>query len=134
MTIQPYLFFNGRCDEAAAFYQEALGAEIQFRMTNAESPDQSMVQPGTEGKVMHMALRIGDSLLLASDGRCTGETAFEGFALSITPASAEEAKRIFAALSDGGEVQMPMTQTFFSPAFGMVADKFGIGWMVYVNP
>jgi PhnB protein len=132
MQVQPYLFFDGRGDEAAEFYRRVLGAEIVMLMRYKESPDPAMAPPGSADKVMHMALRIGDSMLLGSDGRCTGQANFQGFALSLTAASDAEADRLFAALSDGGQVQMPMAKTFFASRFGMVADRFGIGWMVYV--
>lgn len=131
MQIQPYLFFDGRCDEAISFYQAALGAEVTMLMRFKDGPDPSMVQ-GAEDKVMHSSLRIGDTTVLASDGRCLGQPNFQGFALSLTAPDVAEAERLFAALGDGGEVRMPLAQTFFSPRFGMVADRFGVTWMVYV--
>jgi PhnB protein len=93
-----------------------------------------MIPPGAENKVMHATLRIGPATVHASDGRCEGNPRFEGFALSLTAATEAEAERLFAALGQGGQVQMPLTQTFFSPRFGMVADRFGVSWMVYVAP
>jgi PhnB protein len=93
-----------------------------------------MVPPGSEDKVMHARLRIGDAVVLASDGRCEGKPQFQGFALSLSAASDAEAESMFTSLSDGGMVQMPLTQTFFSSRFGMVADRFGVSWMVYVAP
>jgi PhnB protein len=81
---------------------------------------------------MHSVLRIGDSMVLASDGRCLGKPSFQGFALSLTAADEAEAGRLFNVLADGGQVQMPLAKTFFSPSFGMVADRFGVSWMVYV--
>jgi len=137
MPLQPYLFFDGRAEEAAAFYREALGAEIEMMMRYEDSPDPpppGMVPPGSEKKVMHMAMKIGDSMLLASDGNCAGKPSFQGFSLSLTARDAAEADRWFDALAAGGQVQLPLTQTFFSPRFGMLADKFGVGWMVYVAP
>ena len=129
MQVQPYLFFNGRCEEAIAFYRRVLGAEVTMLMRFRDSPDKSMVQPATEDKVMHASLKIGDATVLASDGQCGGELNFQGFAMSITPSTETEAERLFAALSEGGQVQMPLTKTFFSPRFGMVADRFGVpGW------
>ncbi len=133
MAIQPYLFFNGRCEEAIEFYRNALGAEVMMLMRFKQAPDQSMVQPGNAEKVMHASLRIGDAVVLVSDGMCSGEQKFEGFSLSLTAASVEEADRRFNALADGGQVRMPLDKTFFSPRFGMVADRFGVGWMVYVE-
>ena len=132
MQIQPYLFFDGRCEEAIDFYSRTLGAEVTMLMRFKESPDQSMVTPESKDKVMHASLRIGDATVLASDGRCMGNPSFQGFALSFTAANEAEAKRLFAALGEGGQVQMPLAKTFFSPSFGMVADQFGVGWMVYV--
>ncbi len=133
MKIEPYLFFDGRCDEAIAFYQRALGAQVTMllRFRDSPEPPQGGMQ-GNENKVMHANIRIGESTILASDGRCLGQPNFQGFALSLTAADAAEAERLFAALGDGGQVQMPLTKTFFSPSFGMVADKFGVSWMVYV--
>jgi len=99
-----------------------------------QMPDQSMVQPGMAEKVMHARLQIGGSVVFLSDGMCGGEQKFDGFSLSFTVANADEADRRFNALADGGKVQMPLDKTFFSPRFGMVADKFGVGWMIYVEP
>jgi PhnB protein len=130
MQIQPYLFFNGRCDEAIEFYRTALGAETTMLMRYKESP-----QPASHGhpdKVMHASLRIGQTTLLVSDGRCSGELSFQGFALSLTVADDAAAERAFAALGDGGQVEMPLGKTFFSSKFGMVTDHFGVLWMVYV--
>jgi PhnB protein len=132
MQIQPYLFFEGRCEEAIEFYRGALGAEVTMLMRFKDSPEP--VSHGSEDKVMHANLRIGETTVLASDGRCHGRPSFQGFALSLTVPDESEAERLFAALSDGGQVQMPMTKTFFSPRFGMVADRFGVFWMIYVAP
>ena len=132
MQIQPYLFFDGRCEEAIEFYRAAVGAEATMLMRFKDAPDPSMVTPGSENKVMHASLRIGDSIVMASDGRCQGKPNFQGFSLSVTAANEAEADRLFAALGDGGQVQMPLAKTFFSPRFGMVADRFGVGWMVIV--
>ena len=135
MLVQPYLSFDGKCAEAIEFYRRALGAEVVMMMRFGESPEPpppGMVPPGTEDKVMHAALRIGETMLLASDGRCTGAPEFRGFSLSLTVADEAEADRLFAALAEGGQVQMALSKTFFSPRFGMVADRFGVSWMVYV--
>ena len=137
MHIQPYLFFNGRCEEALQFYRSVLGAEITMLMRYKDSPEPpppGMIPPGSEDKVMHANLRIGDSEVMASDGNCTGLQNFQGFSLSITAADEAEAERLFAALGEGGQVQMPLTKTFFSSRFGMVADRFGMSWMVIVAP
>ena len=137
MHVQPYLFFDGRCEEAVEFYQKALGAEVTMLMRfkdSPEPPEPGMVPPGSEHKVMHMSFRIGETTVMASDGRCEGRPSFQGFALSLTVLDEAEAERLFAALADGGQVQMPLTTTFFAPRFGMVADRFGVSWMVTVAP
>jgi PhnB protein len=137
MQLHPYLYFNGRCEEAIEFYRSALGAEVLMLSRFQDSPEpvrSSMTPPGAENKVMHATLRIGQATVHASDGRCEGQPRFDGFALSLTAATEAEAERLFAAVGQGGQVQMPLTQTFFSPRFGMVADRFGVSWMVYVAP
>ncbi|HYU12774.1 MAG TPA: VOC family protein [Stellaceae bacterium] len=132
MQIQPYLFLDGRCEEAIEFYRRSLGAKVEMMMRFKENPQPETNPPGSGDKVMHAALRIGDSTVLASDGHCLGKPNFQGFALSLTAADEAEAGRLFSALADGGQVQMPLGKTFFSPAFGMAADRFGVSWMVYV--
>jgi PhnB protein len=133
--VQTYLFFNGRCEEAVAFYRQALGAEVEMMMRFKDSPEPprpGMVPPGFENKIMHCSFRIGATTVMASDG-CTAESAnFEGFSLSLTVADEAEANRVFAALAEGGQVRMPLAKTFWSPCFGMVQDRFGYGWMVSV--
>ncbi|MEX2546096.1 MAG: VOC family protein [Phycisphaeraceae bacterium] len=137
MQVQPYLFFNGNCEEAVAFYRETLGAEVESLMHYRDSPDPEMCPPGVTDvadKVMHASFRIGETMVMASDdptGQTKGHT---GFALSLTAADEAEADRLFVALSDGGQVQMPLDKTFFSPRFGMVADRFGVSWMIVVVP
>ncbi len=132
MKVEPYLILNGRCDEAIAFYQKALGAEVTFQMRVSESPDPvppGALPPGFENKIMHANLRIGDTSLMVSDGnQVTRE--FKGFTLSLGVADAAEAERAFNALAVGGKVTVPLGKTFWSPAFGMVEDQFGVGWMV----
>lgn len=135
MQIQPYLFFDSRCEEAIEFYRQALGAEVTMLMRFKDSPEPpqpGITPPGSDEKVMHASLRIGDATVMASDGRCLGQPSFQGFALSITAPDDAQAERLFAALREGGQVQMPMSKTFFSSRFGMVADRFGVGWMVIV--
>jgi PhnB protein len=134
MDVQPYLFFDGRCEEALEFYKKTLGAEVKvlLRFKDNPEPQPGMTPPGAENKVMHANFRIGDTEMLASDGRCLGQPKFQGFSLSLWAKTEAEADKKFAALADGGQVQMPLAKTFFSPRFGMVADKFGIGWMVLV--
>lgn len=134
--VQPYLFFNGRCEEAIEFYRKAIGAEVEILMRFKESPEPhppGMVPAGWENKVMHASFRIGQTTVMASDG-CGEKTAFEGFSLSLSMATEAEADRAFAALADGGQVRMPLTKTFWSPRFGMLQDRFGIGWMINVTP
>jgi PhnB protein len=131
-SIEPYLIFNGRCEEAIEFYRKALGAEVTMLMYFKDAPDPSMISPGSENKVMHASLRIGETVVLASDGRCTGTQSFDGFSLSLTLKDVATADRFFAALADGGQVQMPQSKTFWSPRFGMVTDRFGVSWMVNV--
>ena len=135
MHIESYLFFNGRCEEAIEFYKRAIGAEVVMMMRNKEAPEKpppGMLPAGSDDKVMHATLRIGSSNVMCSDGRCDGKPVFNGFSLSLDAASEAEAERLFAALCDGGTVQMPLAKTFWSPRFGMVADRFGVGWMVSV--
>ncbi len=130
MQIQPYLFFNGRCEEAIDFYRAAVGAEVTMLMRYRDCPEPT--SHGAPEKVMHASLRIGDATLLVSDGQSSGQVSFQGFALSLTVASDAEAERSLAALGDGGQVRMPLAKTFFSSKFGMVSDRFGVLWMVYV--
>lgn len=135
MLVQPYLDFAGRCEEAIEFYKKALGAQVQMLMRFKEAPEQpppGSVAPGTENKILHSSLRIGDSIVMATDGRGAGKASFAGITLSLTVATEAEANKRFAALADGGQVQMPLGKTFFSPSFGMVTDRFGVSWMVIV--
>ena len=134
MRIEPYLFFDGRCEEAIEFYRKTLGAEVTMLMRFKDSPDPESCPPGAgnENKVMHANLRIGETTVMASDGFAQGQPKFQGFSLSISVADEARADKLFAALADGGHVQMPMTRTFWSPRFGMVTDRFGVGWMVNV--
>lgn len=135
MQVQPYLFFEGRAEEAIEFYQKALGAEVQMLMRFKDSPEPhapGMIPPGAENKVMHASFRIGNTTVMGSDGRCGGKANFQGFALSLDARDDAEAERLFNALGDGGQVQMPLAKTFFSSHFGMVTDRFGVLWMVIV--
>lgn len=134
MQVQPYLFFDGRCDEALAFYKKTVGAQVQMLMRYKEMPEPHDPIPPTQAeKVMHASIRIGDSTVLCSDGNCVGKPAFQGFSLTLVLANEAEAKRLYDALGDGGQVQMPLAKTFFSPSFGMLTDRFGVGWMIYVE-
>jgi len=135
MLVQAYLNFDGRCEEALNFYKKALGAEVTMLMRMNESPEPpkpGLVAPGSADKVLHAAFRIGETMLLASDCYCSGKPVFQGISLTITARDEAEANRLFAALSDGGQVTAPLSKTFFSPRFGMVTDRFGVAWMVLV--
>jgi PhnB protein len=135
MQVQPYLDFNGRCEEAIEFYKRAIGAKVTRLMRWSDCPDRKMAQadPKKSDKVMHARMSIGESVVLASDGRCTGSPVFSGISLSLSPPNDAEAERMFAALSEGGKVTMPMGKTFFASKFGMVTDRFGVLWMVVVE-
>jgi PhnB protein len=136
MQVQVYLNFDGRCEEAIGFYQDALGAKVDMLMRMKDSPEpppSGTFPPGVGDKVMHAAFRIGETTLMASDCYCAGKTAFEGFSLSLSARDEAEADRLFARLAEGGEVRMPLAKTFFSPRFGIVADRFGVSWMILVR-
>jgi PhnB protein len=133
--IQPYIFFNGNCDEAIEFYRKALGAQVHMIMRFKDSPEPhppGMLPPGFENKVMHSSFQVGETTIMASDGCSTEKSKFEGFSLALSVATEAEADRAFAALADGGQVRMPLAKTFWSPRFGMLEDRFGIGWMISV--
>ena len=134
MQVQPYLFFDGRSEEAVEFYRKPLGAEVKIlRYKDNPEPQPGMVPAGSENKVMHAHLRIGDTSIMASDGRCQGKPSFQGFSLTLTVPNDAEAERLFGVLAEGGQAQMPLTKTFFSSRFGMLADRFGVGWMIIVE-
>ena len=133
MNVQPYLYFDGRTEEALDFYKKAVGAKVEMLMRWKDNPDPKACTPQNADKVMHAAVKVGDTMVLASDGSCEGKPTFKGFALTISTKTEAEAEKAFTALSDGGQVQMPLTKTFFAPKFGMCADKFGVGWMVLVG-
>jgi PhnB protein len=135
MHTQVYLFFNGRTEEALEFYKKTLGAEVEMLMRFKDAPKEAQAgcAPGSESKVMHSCFKLGDQRVMASDGRNEGNPEFKGFSLTLAVDSEAEADRLFAALSDGGKVEMPLGKTFFSPRFGVLSDKFGVGWMVMVG-
>lgn len=133
MNVQIYLFFDGCCEEAVEFYRRSLGAEVNKLLRYKDSPQPpppDKVTPGSDDKIMHAELRVGDTFVMASDGCNAGLPSFQGFSLSLAASDATEAKRLFDALADGGQVRMPLGPTFWSPCFGMVADRFGVSWMV----
>ena len=135
MQTQIYLFFDGRTEEALDFYKKTLGVEVEMLMRYKDAPPEAKegCAPGTENKVMHSSFRLGDQRVMASDGYAKGNPEFKGFSLSLATKDEAEAEKVFAALGDGGQVQQPLIKTFFSPKFGMVQDKFGVGWMVLVG-
>ena len=135
--IQPYLFFNGSCEQAIEFYRKALGAEVEMMMRFKEShepPPPGAVPPGFENKIMHASFRVGQTTVLASDGCSADKLRFQGFSLSLSVPTEAEADRAFTTLADGGQVKMPLMKTFFSPRFGMLEDRFGIGWIIQAAP
>lgn len=134
--VQPYLFFEGRCEEAIEFYKSILGVTVEMMMRFSESPvppAPGMTPPNSGNKIMHSSFRVGSQVINASDGNCGGKAKFEGMSLSLTVRSKADAEQIFQSLSDGGQVDMPLSETFFSPSFGMLHDKFGVAWMVIVE-
>jgi PhnB protein len=136
MQVQPHLCFEGRCEEAVEFYRRALGAEVTTLVRFKDMPGPhppGTIPPGGEDKVMHASLRVGESTVLASDGRCAGRAGFQGIQLALQVRDIATAERLFKALADGGHVQMPLAKTFWSPGFGMLADRFGLTWMVNVS-
>jgi PhnB protein len=132
--VQSYLFFDGKCEEALEYYRQALDAKVTELVRFKDSPEPAHHAPGADNKVMHANFSIGDSQVMASDGRCEGKPSFQGFALTLNVPNEAEAEKRFAALAEGGKVQMPLGRTFFSPKFGMVSDRFGVTWMVIVEP
>jgi PhnB protein len=132
MQVQSYLFMDGRADEAIEFYKKTLGATVNMRMLFKENPDNAACAPGSENKIMHADISIGETRVLISDGHNKGQTNFQGFGLALTAKTGTEADKIFAGLAAGGNVTMPQTKTFFSPRFGMLADMFGVMWMILV--
>jgi len=134
-VVQPYLFFEGRCEEALDFYAGALGAKLEMKLRYADNPEGGCPQgmpAGTENKIMHSAFKVGETTVMASDGMNSGKPDFKGVTLSISMDDEAGVKRVFDALSAGGKVVQPLAKTFFSPSFGMLADKFGVSWMVLV--
>jgi len=133
MKVQSYLCFEGRTEEALKFYEKAIGAKVDMLMRFKEAPEGTCT-PGTEDKIMHAAFHVGDTQIMASDGRMQSPAKFSGISLALSAKDEAEAKKLFDGLADGGQVHMPLTKTFFSPSFGMVGDRFGITWMVMAEP
>ena len=137
MQVQPYLFFEGRTEEAIEFYRKAIGAQVEMLMRYKDSPEppkEGCAPPNSADKVMHSSFRVGETVVMASDGMCSGKPDFKGFALSLSPKTDAEAQKLFSALTEGGQVMQPLIKTFFASSFGMVTDKFGVMWMVVVQP
>ncbi|MCC7421658.1 MAG: VOC family protein [Planctomycetaceae bacterium] len=144
MQVEPYLSFEGRCEEALEFYKKTIGAEVTALMRFKDNPDSgkagegcgpgATMPPGIDNKVMHSSFRVGKSTIMATDGSCNGKATFAGISLTLAVDTPSEAEKYFTALSNEGSVTMPLGKTFFSPAFGMVADKFGVHWMVIATP
>ncbi|MGH6768516.1 MAG: VOC family protein [Xanthobacteraceae bacterium] len=132
MQVQSYMMFNGRTEEALEFYKKALGAKVEMMMRFKEAPEGQCV-PGHEDKIMHSSFRIGDTELMASDGMMKDKPEFKGISLTLNPKTEAECERLFNALAESGQVHQPLVKTFFSPKFGVVADKFGVTWMVLVE-
>jgi PhnB protein len=133
MHIQPYLFFEGRADEAIDFYQKTLGAKLVMRLRFKDNPEGGPPNPSIAENVMHARLEIGDSVLLLSDGHGPEGPRFQGFSLTLSVKSDAEVDRLFAALSEGGSVMQAPMKTFFSPRFAMAADRFGVMWIILVE-
>ncbi|HVA47347.1 MAG TPA: VOC family protein [Pirellulales bacterium] len=136
MKVLAYLNFDGRCEEAIDFYRRTLGAEVEMLMRFKDSPEpcaEGMLPPGSENKVMHASFRIGETMMMASDCHSAGKASFQGISLAINPPDEAKAKQLFDALADGGKVQAPLSKTFFSPAFGVLSDRFGVSWMIHVE-
>jgi PhnB protein len=134
MQIEPYLFFEGRTEEALEFYRSRLGAKIEAVIRYKENPEPKYNPPNSDNKVMHALFRIGDSKVMASDGNCTGKPSFQGFSLTFNAKDEADARQRFNALAEGGQVNLPLSETFFAKSFGMVADRFGLNWMVMAGP
>ena len=134
MQVQSYLMFNGRTEEAIEFYKKALSAQVEMVLRFKDAPE-GQCAPGLENKVMHSSFKIGDTVVMASDGMCSGDSKleFKGISLTLNPQTEAECERLFNALADGGTVQQPLIKTFFSPKFGVVSDRFGVTWMVLVD-
>ena len=132
MQVQSYLFMDGRADEAIEHYKKVLGATVNTRMLFKENPEQAACAPGSENKVMHADISIGETHVLISDGHNKGQPNFQGFGLALSTKTEAEADRFFNGLSEGGAVTMPQSETFFSPRFGMLTDRFGVNWMIMV--
>ncbi|MFN2426994.1 MAG: VOC family protein [Candidatus Binatia bacterium] len=137
MQVHPYLFFHGRCEEAVEFYTKSLGAHDVELMRFSDSPEPTppdMLAPGYDNKIMHGQFKVGDLVVMVSDGSRESAQTFAGFALALSVPTEADADRVFNALADGGKVGMPLAKTFWSPRFGMLSDRFGVDWMVMTTP
>lgn len=130
-VLDSYLFFDGTCAEAMRFYERTLGGKLEMMMTYGQSPDPEHCPPGSKDRIMHASLIVDGRSLMASDTPAGQAGAgMNGFSLSLAYQSADEARRIFDKLADGGKVTMPVSKTFWAEAFGMLTDRFGTPWMV----
>jgi PhnB protein len=134
MNVEPYLFFEGRTEEALEFYRQKLGAKVDALIRYKENPDPKYNPPNSDDKVMHALFRIGDTKVMASDGNCSGKPSFQGFSLTLNATNPAEAEKRFNALAEGGKVNLPLSETFFAKTFGMLADRFGVNWMIMAGP
>lgn len=128
MQVQPYLFFNGNCEEVLAFYKAQLGAEIVFLARYKDAPDPGMAAVGD--KVMHSTFTVGESTIMAADAPDGSAQSMQGAALSIGLNDVDKGQRLFDALASGGTIQLPFQKTFWARGFGMLVDRFGVRWMV----
>jgi PhnB protein len=135
MSVQTYLQFNGRCEEALAYYRETLGAEVMEIIRFKDVPEAAAGAPaGTEDKVLHACFRVAGTHLMASDGMCGGDAAFAGFSLTLTSSTDEETERLFTSIAREGNVVMPLSPSFFSSQFGVVTDRYGLSWTFVTQP
>lgn len=131
MKIDPYLNFDGNCEEAIRFYEKTLGGKIQMMMTYDQAPPGDNPTPkGWEKKIMHVSMTLGNVTLMASDAPPGHFSPMQGLFVSLAPDSKAQAEKIYNALADKGNVLMPFQQTFWAEGFGMVVDRFGTPWMV----
>jgi PhnB protein len=130
MEIAPYLNFDGNCAEAMRFYEQVLGGKLEALMTHRGSPAEAHTPAEWQDKILHARLVVGSYAIMASDAPPGHYTKSAGSYISLSPESVEEGKRIYDGLSEGGTVHMPWAATFWSPGFGMLADRFGTHWMV----
>jgi PhnB protein len=133
MKLLPYLNYGGNCAEAFRFYEEHLGGKINFMMTFSQMPDPKQIPPGMENGVLHTSMQLGETVIMASDVAPERFQPMRSAYLSLSVDSDEEAERIYKLLEDGGEIFMPIQETFFATRFAMLRDQFGTSWMIVHN-